>query len=80
MRESLKNLLTKCQILLEEGNLDELIKTLEKINAMDLKNLKKEEYEEALRIIEFLIKKAEEKKLNIAEKLMNLQKFKGYTR
>ncbi|MDQ7038261.1 MAG: hypothetical protein Q9N26_03555 [Aquificota bacterium] len=80
MNESLKDLLTRCQILLEEGNFDELIKTLERIKAMDLKNLSKEEYEEALRIIEFLIKKAEDRKKDIAEKLMNLQKFKGYTR
>jgi hypothetical protein len=80
MNEDLKSLLMKCQILLEEGDLDGLLKTLEKINSMDLKNLSREEYEEALRIIEFLIKKAEEKRINIAEKLMNLQKFKGYTR
>lgn len=80
MNENLKSLLLKCQVLLEKGDLDDLIKTLEKINSMDLKNLSREDYEEALRIIDFLIKKAEEKKLSIAEKLMNLQKFKGYIR
>ncbi len=80
MNEDLKSLLLKCQIMLEEGDLDGLIKTLEKINSMDLRGLTKEEYEEALRIIEFLIKKAEEKKIDIAEKLMNIQKFKKYTR
>ncbi len=80
MNENLKSLLLKCQVLLEEGDFDNLIKTLEEINSMDLKGLKREDYEEALRLIEFLIKKAEEKKLNIAEKIMNIQRFKGYAR
>lgn len=78
MNESLKDLLLKCQIYLEEGDFDNLIKTLEKVVSMDLKGLKKEDYEEALKLIEFLIEKAEKKKLDIAQKLMNFQKFKGY--
>ena len=78
MNEDLKELLTKCQVYLEEGDFDKLIETLEKVVSMDLKGLSKEDYEEALRIIEFLIEKAERKKLDIAEKLMNFQRFKGY--
>lgn len=78
MNESLKEILLKCEIYLEEDNYDALIESLEKVASFDIKNLTKEEYEEALRIIEFLIKKAEDKKLSIAEKLMNFQRFKGY--
>ncbi len=78
MSEDLKELLTKCQVYLEEGEFDKLIETLQKVASMDLKGLSKEDYEEALRIIEFLIEKAEKKKLDIAEKLMNFQRFKGY--
>lgn len=78
MSEDLKELLTKCQVYLEEGDFDKLIETLEKVASMDLKGLSREDYEEALRIIEFLIERAEKKKLDIAEKLMNFQRFKGY--
>lgn len=80
MNESLKDILLKCQVYLEEGDYDNLIKSLERILELDLSNLKKEDYEEALRIIDFLIEKAEKKKLDIAQKLMNLQRFKGYAR
>ncbi len=78
MNEDLKELLTRCQVYLEEGDFDKLIETLEKVASMDLKGLSREEYEEALKIIEFLIEKAEKKKLDIAEKLMNFQRFRGY--
>lgn len=78
MNENLKELLLKCEVYLEEGDFDSLIETLNKVVSMDLKDLKKEDYEEALKIIEFLIEKAEKKKLDIAEKLMNFQRFKGY--
>ena len=78
MNEDLKELLLKCQVYLEEGDLDNLIKTLEKVASSDLKGLSKEDYEEALRIVEFLIEKAEKKKLDIAQKLMNFHRFKGY--
>ena len=78
MNEDLKKLLLKCEIYLEEGDFDNLIRTLEKVVSMDLKNLQKEDYEEALRIIEFLIEKAEKKKADVAEKLMNFHRFKGY--
>jgi len=78
MNEDLKELLLKCEVYLEEGDFDNLIETLNKVVSMDLKDLKKEDYESALKIIEFLIEKAEKKKLDIAEKLMNFQRFKGY--
>ncbi len=78
MNENLKDILLKCEVYLEEGDFDNLMKTLERIVSLDFKNLKKEDYEEALKIIEFLIQKAEKKKLDIAEKLINFQKFKGY--
>jgi len=55
MNEDLKELLLKCEIYLEEGDFDKLIKTLEQVASIDLKNMKREDYEEALRIIEFLI-------------------------
>ncbi len=78
MNEDLKKLLLKCEIYLEEGDFDKLIRTLERIASMDLKNMRREDYEEALRLIEFLIEKAEKKKVDIAEKLMNFQRFRGY--
>lgn len=78
MSDSIKDKLLKCEVYLEEGDFDNLIKSLEEVLSSDLQNLTKEDYEESLRIIEFLIQKAEEKKLDIAQKLMNFQKFKGY--
>ncbi len=78
MNENLKDLLLKCEVYLEKDDFDSLIKTLERVVSSDLKGLRKEEYEEALKIIEFLIQKAEKKKTDVAEKLMNFQKFKGY--
>jgi len=78
MNEDLKKLLLKCEVYLEEGDFENLIKTLEKVVSMDLKGMDREEYEEALRIIEFLIDKAEKRKTDVAEKLMNFQRFKGY--
>ncbi|EDP74927.1 hypothetical protein [Hydrogenivirga sp. 128-5-R1-1] len=80
MNENLKEILLKCEVYLEEGNYDALIESLEKLVNLELKDFTKEDYEEALKIIEFLIKKAEDRKLNIAEKLMNFQRFKGYIR
>ncbi len=80
MNEDLKQLLLRCEVYLEEGDFESLIKTLERVVSMDLRGLDREEYEEALKIIEFLIEKAEKKKTDIAEKLMNFQRFKGYTR
>ncbi len=76
--QSLKELLTKCELLLEDGDLDNLEKTVRKIMEMDLSNLEKEDFEEAIRILDFLMEKAEKKKQEIAEKLVNFQKFKGY--
>ncbi len=80
MEKSFKELLLRCEVYLEEENYDSLIETLEKLMSVDISKLSKEEYEEALRIVEFLIKRAEEKKLKIAEKIMNFQRFKGYTK
>ncbi len=77
MKESLKDLLLKCEVLLEEENYDELVKTLEKINRMDFRNLSKEDFQQALKIVDFLIDKAEKKRDEIAQKLMNFQRFKG---
>ncbi len=76
--QSLKELLTKCELLLEDGDLDNLEKTVRKIMEMDFSNLEKEDFEEAIRILDFLMEKAEKKKQEIAEKLVNFQKFKGY--
>jgi hypothetical protein len=78
MNENLKELLLKCEVYLEEEKFEDLINTLEKIVSLELKDLSKEEYEEALKLIEFLIQRAEKKKLDIAQKLMNFQRFKGY--
>jgi len=78
MNESLKEVLLKCEVYLEEGDFDKLISSLEELVNIELKDLNKEDYEEALKIIEFLIQKAEKKKLDIAQKLMNFQRFKGY--
>lgn len=79
MNEGLKELLLRCQVHLEEGELDKLVETLEKVLSLDLRGLRREEYEESLKILDFLIENAEKKKLQIAEKLMNLQRFRRYT-
>ena len=78
MSETPKDLLTKCQIYLEDGNYDLLISTLEKLTSANLENMTKEECEEAIKIVDFLIERAEKKRLRIAEKLINFRKFKDY--
>ncbi len=74
----LKELLVKCELLLEEGDFEALNATLKEILAMDFSSLNGKDFEEAVRIIDFLLSKAEDKKQDIAQKLVNFQKFKGY--
>ncbi len=78
--QSLKQLLTKCQLLLEEGDFDTLNETIKKVMELDLSGLSREEFEEAINIIDFLIQRAQEKREDIAQKLANFQRFKGYIR
>lgn len=78
MGAELRELLLKCQLHLQEGDLDSLIETLDRVMELDLSGLSEEEYSEALRLVEFLIERAKEKRDEISQKLVNFQRFKGY--
>ena len=73
-----KEKLLKCQKFLAEKDYDSLVKEIQ-----GLKNLKvesKEEAEEALRILDFLISQVEKHQEEIIQKMVNYQKFKNYLR
>ncbi len=74
----MKDRLSRCQILLEEGNYEGLIDLLKDIREEDFSSLSLEEAQELLSILNFLIERAENRRGEIAKKLVNFQKFRGY--
>ncbi len=80
MEQSLKEKLERCQILLEEGRYDELLDTLEQVRNVDFSELDRDSAQELLSLINFLIEKAQKRRDEIAGKLVNMNKFKGYLR
>ncbi len=80
MEQSLKEKLERCQVLLEEGRYDELLDTLEQVRNVDFSGLDRDSAQELLSLLNFLIEKAQKRRDEIAGKLVNMNKFKGYLR
>ncbi len=80
MEQSLKEKLERCQVLLEEGRYDELLDTLEQVRNVDFAGLDRDSAQELLSLLNFLIEKAQKRRDEIAGKLVNMNKFKGYLR
>ncbi len=80
MEQSLKEKLERCQVLLEEGRYDELLDTLEQVRNVDFSELDRDSAQELLSLLNFLIEKAQKRRDEIAGKLVNMNKFKGYLR
>lgn len=78
MAESLRDRLKRCQILLEEGDYDRMIDLLKEVREEDFSGIDLEEAKELLSMLTFLIEKAEAKRGEVAKKLVNFQRFRGY--
>ncbi len=80
MKKPIKELLLECELLLKEKKYDELIKLCQEFNNIDFKESlnTKEEAEECLRIIDYLIQTAEKERTEIANVFVNMNRFKGY--
>ncbi|WP_461830226.1 hypothetical protein [Aquifex sp.] len=77
---SYKEQLLNCQKYLSEGNYDKLLTELEKLKEIPLEGMTREEAEEALRILDFLISEVQKHQEEIFTKMVNYQKFKNYLR
>ncbi len=77
---SYKEHLQNCQKYLSEGNYEKLLSELEKLKETPLEGMTKEEAEEALRILDFLISEVQKHQEEIFTKMVNYQKFKNYLR
>jgi len=75
-----KELLLECQKLLNQGDFDNLVKKIEELAKTQPQGLTKEEAEEALRILDFLISEVGKKQQELFNKMVNYQKFKNYLR
>jgi len=80
MQDDIKKTLSECQIYLENGDYDRLIESLRKLQKVDFSTLSEQEAKEAYKTVTFLIEKAEERRNEIAQKLVNFKRFKGYLR
>ncbi len=80
MKKMVKELLLECELLLKEKKYEELIKLCQKLQDMDFKESfqNKEEAEECLKIINYLIESAEKERTEIANIFVNMNRFKGY--
>ncbi len=75
-----KERLLTCQKYLTEKNYDKLLEEIEKLRDISVKDLSKEEAEEALKILDFLISEVQKHQEEIFNKMVNYQKFKNYLR
>ncbi|GEM_PF-663264 len=78
--EEIKEKLSGCQVYLEEGEYDKLLTSLEEISSTDFSDLSTQEAEEILKMLNFLIEKAQSKRQEIAGKLVNFSRFREYLR
>ncbi|RMH79571.1 MAG: hypothetical protein D6674_07230 [Acidobacteria bacterium] len=77
--EDLKQILLQCEVYVQEENWDRLMQALQGISEEHLMSLGLENAKDCLSILNHLISLAETKRLNIAENLVNLKKFReGY--
>ncbi len=80
MKKTLKDLLLECELLLKERKFDELINKCQAIKEIDFKseNMSVEEAKECLRIINHLIETAEKERTEMANTVVNINRFKSY--
>lgn len=75
-----KETLLNCQKYLSEGNYEKLLEELEKLKEIPPEGMTKEEAQETLRILDFLISEVQKHQEEIFTKMVNYQKFKNYLR
>ncbi|GAB6065969.1 hypothetical protein JCM9492_10610 [Aquifex pyrophilus] len=75
-----KEKLLKCQKLLSENKYEELLKEIEELSKMNPEGMTKEEAQESLRILDFLISEVEKRREELFNRMMNYQRFKNYLR
>jgi len=80
MKKTLKELLLECELLLKERKFDDLIKKCQRIKDIDFskEEMSVEEARECLRIINHLIETAERERNEIANTMVNMNRFKSY--
>ncbi len=74
----LKKLLLQCELLIQTEDYDKAQKCLEEVLTMDVSKESKEDIEEYVRILNYIIDIANEKRLNLAQAIANFNKFKNY--
>jgi len=73
-----KEVLLECQKLLNEGDFEGMVKKLEELSKMEPSS--KEEAEESLKLLDFLIEEVKKRQEELFNKMVNYQKFKNYLR
>ncbi len=75
---SLKQLVLQCEIHLQADEFDKALDCLQKISDLDLSKESKEDIKTSIDILEYVIKIAQEKRLNLANVMANFNRFKDY--
>ncbi len=74
----LKKLLLQCELYVQTEDFDKAKKCLEEIASMDVSKESKEDIEESIKILNYIIEIASEKRLSLAQAIANFNKFKNY--
>ncbi len=74
----LKKLLLQCEIFVQTEEYDKAQKCLEELATIDISKESKEDIEESIKILDYIIGVASEKRLNLAQAIANFNKFKNY--
>ncbi len=77
-QQSLKKLLLQCEMYIQSEEYDKAQKCIEEVATLDLSNERKEDIKESIDILEYIIKIAQEKRLNLAQAIANFNRFKDY--
>ncbi|GAB6077955.1 hypothetical protein JCM8795_06410 [Hydrogenobaculum acidophilum] len=74
----LKKLLLQCEIFVQTEEYDKAQKCLEELATVDISKESKEDIEESIKILDYIIEIATNKRLNLAQAIANFNKFKNY--
>ena len=74
----LRKLLLQCELYVQTEDFDKAQKCLEQILSLDVSTEQKQDIEESIKVLEYIIEIAKEKKLNLAQAVANFNKFKSY--
>ncbi|NPB08052.1 MAG: hypothetical protein GXN96_03890 [Aquificae bacterium] len=77
---SYKEVLLECQKLLAQKDYENLVKKLEELKGLSPDGMSREEIEEVLKILDFLVEEVKKHQEEITRKMINYQRFKGYLR